>query len=133
MGVENAEDLFGFQVKARRKTLGLPYSPLNDACAALTTFPSANTYHLRGIPKGDYQRTRGRHSQQVVPRGKIMGFNRFDKVKYLGKELFIKMRMSTGYFKLADINNKDTPKVIVGRKLRLLGRRGSIPDPFSWS
>jgi len=123
--VEKSEDVYGFQVKAKRNALELSYSPLNDACAALNVKPSTNVYGIRCIPRGDYQRTRGRHSQQVVPKGKIMGFNRFDKVRYLGKALFIKMRMSTGYFKLTDINNKDIPKVILGRKLKLLGRRRS--------
>ena len=123
--VRNSEDIYGFQVKAKRKVLGLGYSPLNDACSSLGVIPASNTYWLRCVAKGDYQRTHGRHSQQVLPRGKILGFNRFDKVSYLGTELFIKMRMSTGYFKLTDINNVDTPKVIAGRKLKLLGRRKS--------
>ena len=133
--VRNSEDIYGFQVKTRRKMLGLEYSPINDACSSLGVIPANNTYRLRCVAKGDYQRTHGRHSQQVLPRGKILGFNRFDKVSYLGRGLFIKMRMSTGYFKLTDINNVDTPKVIAGRKLKLLGRRKSclisltVPTP----
>ena len=38
-----------------------------------------------------------------IPTGKIQGFRKFDKVKYLGKEYFIKGRMSTGYAVLMDI------------------------------
>lgn len=39
--------------------------------------------------------------------GKIQGFRRFDKVKYFGKEYFIKGRMSSGFAVLMDIfNNK---------------------------
>jgi len=34
---------------------------------------------------------------------KIRGFRKFDKVKYQGKEYFIKGRMSTGYAILMDI------------------------------
>jgi hypothetical protein len=37
---------------------------------------------------------------------KIQGFRKFDKVKYLGKEYFIKGRMSTGYAILIDIEGK---------------------------
>lgn len=54
-----------------------------------------------------------------------MGFNRYDKVEYQNNTYFIKMRMSTGYFKLVDIHNQEVPKVIAGRKLKLLSRRTS--------
>ena len=35
---------------------------------------------------------------------KILGFKKFDKMKYLGKEYFIKGRMSTGYAVLMDVD-----------------------------
>jgi hypothetical protein len=39
-----------------------------------------------------------------MPVRKIQGFRKFDKVKYLGKEYFIKARMSTGYCELMTLN-----------------------------
>jgi hypothetical protein len=54
-------------------------------------------------------------SEQKIPTGKIQGFRKFDKVKYMGSEYFIKGRMSTGYAILMDIegnkvNLKPIPK-----------------------
>ena len=57
------------------------------------------------VAKGDYQRTKGVRSQQKLPKGKICGFKKFDKVLYLGNEYFIKGRMSKGsYAVLMDID-----------------------------
>jgi hypothetical protein len=65
------------------------------------------------VPDGDYQQTKGVRSEQRIPTGKIMGFRKFDKVRYLGVEYFIKGRMSTGYAILMDISgNKPTLKPI---------------------
>ena len=36
--------------------------------------------------------------------GKICGFKKFDEIIYLGKEYFIKGRMSSGHATLMDIN-----------------------------
>ena len=105
--VKHSEDIFGFQVKARRKTLGLDYSPLNDACATLGVKPK-NSFTIKCVSKGDYQQTKGRHSQIKIPTGKLFGFRKFDKIKYQGKEAFIKGRYSAGgYTILMDIAGKD--------------------------
>ena len=55
------------------------------------------------MPYRDYQKTKGVRSEQKIPTDKIMGFRKFDKVKYLGKKYFIKGRMSSGYCILMDI------------------------------
>lgn len=57
----------------------------------------------RCLPAGDYQQTKGRHSEQRVTTGKIKGFRKFDKFRYQGQECFIKGRMSTGYAILMDL------------------------------
>jgi len=124
LDLANSENVYGFQAKVKRKLLGLEYSPSNDACAILEVTPQ-NTFLVKNVPKGDYQRTRGVRSQQKVPKNKIVGFNRYDKIEYENNIYFIKMRMSIGYFKLTDIYNREVPKVIAGRKLKLLGRRKS--------
>jgi hypothetical protein len=58
----------------------------------------------RCVPDGDYQQTKGKHSQQRIPTGKLGGFRKFDKVRYRGNEYFIKGRMATGYAILMDIH-----------------------------
>lgn len=40
-----------------------------------------------------------------LPTGKVLGFKRFDKVKYLREVCFIKARRSGGAFVLMDIDN----------------------------
>lgn len=40
-----------------------------------------------------------------LPTGKILGFKRFDKIRYLGEICFIKGRRSKGAFTLMDIDN----------------------------
>ncbi len=64
---------------------------------------------------GFVTKEQGKHSQQRIPTGKIAGFRKFDKVRYLGVEYFIKGRMSTGYAILMDLSGnklalKPTPK-----------------------
>ena len=65
-----------------------------------TTMPLAK----RCVPDGDYQQTKGKRSDQRIETGKIQGFRKFDKVRYQGKEYFIKGRMSTGYAILMNIH-----------------------------
>ncbi len=86
------------------------------------------------IAKGDYQQTKGVRSQQRIPTGKIQGFRKFDKVRYLGNEYFIKGRMSTGYAILMDIEgNKidfsDAPK---GMKTPKMANMTRVSGRKSW-
>ena len=55
------------------------------------------------IPKGDFQRTKGIRSEKIIPKGKIDGFKKYDKVRYFGNEYFVKGRMTTGYIQLMNI------------------------------
>ena len=75
-------------------------------------------YLKKSVSQGDYQQTKGIRSEQPITTGKICGFRKFDKVKYLGKEYFIKGRMSTGYAILMDIdgNKADFSKMPKGFK-----------------
>ena len=80
-------------------------------------------YKKKCIPDGDFQQTKGIRSEQPIETGKIEGFRKFDKVRYLGKEYFIKGRMSSGYAILMDISGKkvdfsDAPKGYKTPKLR---------------
>lgn len=106
----NAIETFGFITKEHRQLMGLPKEHYMDAVAIAsqgnnTMFEINSVLFKKCVSKGDYQQTKGIRSEQYIPTGKINGFRKFDKVKYLGKEYFIKGRMSTGYVILMDINS----------------------------
>ncbi len=79
------------------------------------------------VSDGDYQLYKGIRSEQKIPSGKICGFRKFDKVEYLGKEYFIKGRMSTGYAVLMDIfgNKVDLKPIPKLTKMKRIGARKS--------
>ena len=103
-----AEETFGFVTKEHRQVAGLPKEHCFDATMIATRgimphFQTSRVLVKKCIPDGDYQQTKGRHSEQRLTTGKIRGFRKFDKVRYLGQEYFIKGRMATGYAILMDI------------------------------
>lgn len=105
----NAEETFGYITKEHRQIMGLSKEHYIDAVAIASQgnqvkFKTKCVVLKKCVSKGDYQQTKGVRSQQKIPTGKIQGFRKFDKVKYLGKEYFIKGRMSSGYALLMDIN-----------------------------
>lgn len=120
----DAEETFGYITKEHRYLMSLPKAHYLDAVAIASLDNIRNnglisvqfqTYLLRKkcISKGDYQQTKGIRSERSIQTGKIMGFRKFDKVKYMGNEYFIKGRMSTGYAILMDITgNKISLKPI---------------------
>ena len=105
----NAIETFGFITKANRENLNLPKDHFIDACVIASGgkifTPNYMIYQKRRVAKGDYQLTKGIRGEQKIPVGKIQGFRKFDKVKYFGKEYFIKGRMSSGFAVLMDIFN----------------------------
>ena len=106
-----AEETFGFITKEHRQLLELEKTHCIDAVVIASEgnkfqFKVKDILYKKCIADGDYQQTKGIRSEQKIPTGKINGFRKFDKVKYLGKEYFIKGRMSTGYVILMDIEGK---------------------------
>ena len=107
----DAIETLGFVTKTNLENLCLSKSHYIDACVIASggkIFEFNDTiYQKRRVPKGDYQLTKGVRGEQKIPIGKIQDFRKFDKVKYFGKEYFIKGRMSSGFAILMDIfNNK---------------------------
>jgi len=105
------EETFGYITKENRNSLGLPKEHCYDAVAIASQgnpihFISNEVILKKCVSDGDFQQTKGIRSEQKIPTGKIQGFRKFDKVKYLGKEYFIKGRMSIGYAILMDIDGK---------------------------
>lgn len=102
-----AIETFGYVTKANRQALKVDKEHYYDACVIATqgkTFQVKTVlFQKKCIPDGDFQKTKGIRSEQPITTRKIRGFRKFDKVKYLGKEYFIKGRMSIGYSVLMDI------------------------------
>lgn len=122
-----AEETFGFVTKEHRQLMGLPKEHYMDAVAIASQgrqikFSINNLIKKKCVSDGDYQQTKGVRSEQRIPTCKIHGFRKFDKVRYLGKEYFIKGRMSSGFCVLMDIDGKkiefiDAPKGMKTAKL----------------
>ena len=117
-----AIETFGFVTKENRNHLNLPKNHYIDACVIASSGKefelNDEIFYKRRVAKGDYQLTKGVRGEQRIPTGKIQGFRKFDKVRYFGKEYFIKGRMSSGFAFLMDIfNNKiDFSSMPKGRK-----------------
>lgn len=127
-----AIETFGYITKANRLKLGVDKEHFYDACVIATHGNKfsvrCNLYKKKCVSDGDFQQTKGVCSEQRIPTCKIQGFRKFDKVRYFGKEYFIKGRLSTGYAILMDIdgNKSDfsympkgfkTPKIINLKRL----------------
>lgn len=135
----NVEETFGFITKENRQALSLPKEHYIDAVVIASrgnniTFKTNIILLKKCVSDGDYQQTKGVRSEQRIPTCKINGFRKFDKVKYLGKEYFIKGRMSSGYAILMDIhgnkvNFTDAPKGMKTPKLKNMKR---IASRKSW-
>ena len=106
----DAVETFGFVTKENRNNLNLPKGHFIDACVIASGGKKFELndiiYQKRRVAKGDYQLFKGVRGQQKIPVGKIQGFRKFDKVKYLKHEYFIKGRMSSGLSVLMNIFNK---------------------------
>ena len=132
-----AIETFGFVTKANRQLLNIGKAHYLDACVIATQGKpfslKGNFYKKKCVPCGDFQKTKGIRSELPITTEKILGFRKFDKVRYLGKDYFIKGRMSSGYAFLMDIEGNKidfsnmpsgfkTPKL---KKLRRLAARSS--------
>ena len=106
----DAIETFGYVTKVNRLLLGVEKEHFYDACVVATQGKSfvikCKLYKKKCVSTGDFQKTKGVRSEQPIVTDKICGFRKFDKVKYFGKNYFIKGRMSTGYAVLMDIDGK---------------------------
>ena len=107
----NAEVTYGFITKEMRRVFGLEKSHMIDACCIASRGSefhneNSNRYKKKCVAKGDYTRTGVSGGKfGILPKGKIVGFRRYDKVFYNSKEYFIAGRMSIGKVYLIDIDN----------------------------
>jgi hypothetical protein len=127
-----ASETWGFVTKEHRFLAGLPKEHIFDAAIIATrgkkpTFHTTTVVEKKCIPGGEYQQTKGVRSEQRIPAGKIAGFRKFDKVRYLGQEYFIKGRMATGYAILMDSsrNKVDLKPIPKFEKMKRVSARSS--------
>lgn len=107
----DVELTYGFITKEVRRVFGLEKSHMVDACCIASRgsefhTENSNRYKKKCVATGDYARTGVFGGKFIVlPKGKIAGFKRYDKVFYSNKEYFVAGRMSSGYIYLIDIDN----------------------------
>lgn len=133
-----AIETFGYITKANRLALGIDKEHYYDACVIATGGKSFNIkcslMKKKCVADGDFRRTQGIRSERKIPTKKILGFRKFDKVKYLGKEYFIKGRRAQGYAELMDIkgNNIDFSFMPKGRKTPKMKNMIRLEARKSW-
>lgn len=105
----DAIETFGFVTKENRNNLNLPKEHFVDACVIASggkKFEQSNwLFKKRRVAKQNRKLCKGVRGEIKLSTGKILGFKRFDKVKYLKEICFIKGRRSGGFFTLMDIDN----------------------------
>lgn len=116
----NAIETFGFVTKANRENLGIGKEHYLDACViasgGLEFEPSDALYIKKCVSKQDRQLCKGIRGEKKIPTGKVFCFKKFDKVRYLGKECFIKGRRSSGAFVLMSIDGNSIDFRNIGGK-----------------
>lgn len=115
-----AIETFGFVTKENRNHLSLPKGHYIDACVIASggnSFEfSSEIFYKRRVAKQNRQMCKGIRGEKKIPLGKIFGFRKFDKVKYLGQECFVKARRNSGAFVLMGIYGKNIDLREVGGK-----------------
>ena len=105
----NAIETFGFVTSENRNHLQLEKDHYIDACVIASgglEFKELDViYRKRRVPQQDRILTKGIRGERRLPTGKVHGFKRYDKVKYLGRVCFVKGRRTKGDFVLMDIDN----------------------------
>ena len=104
-----AIETFGFVTSENRNHLKLEKDHYIDACVIASgglEFKELDViYRKRRVSKQDRILTKGTRDEKKLQTGKVHGFKRYDKVKYLGETYFVKGRRIKGGFVLMNINN----------------------------
>jgi len=113
---------FGYITKyVREQVLKLPKSHYNDAVAIASDcspVKSSNTvFYKRHVSSGDYQQTKGPHSNIRIPTGKLFGLRKFDLIDTVKGSGYISGKRSTGYFAIQDIHKKTVHTAVNVKKL----------------
>jgi 5-methylcytosine-specific restriction endonuclease McrA len=135
-GAEQVAVTYGYETKYQRiQVLGLLKSHTNDAVAIACASgevvkPLPLLYQLRCVPRGNYQRYNGKHSEHKVwaPR-RVKGWKRYELVEAKGQIGYIGGRRLKGSFVLKDVSSGKTILEVTPSKLHRLARcrHGWIP------
>jgi 5-methylcytosine-specific restriction endonuclease McrA len=105
----NAIETFGFVTAENRNHLQLEKDHYIDACVIASgglEFKELDViYRKRRVSVQDRVLTDGIRDEKKLPTGKVHGFKKYDKVKYLGEICFVKGRRNSGAFVLMNIDN----------------------------
>ena len=105
----DAIETFGFVTSENRNHLELKKDHYIDACViasgGLEFEPSDTIYRKRCVPVQNRCLSQGSRGERRLPKGKVHGFKRYDKVRYFGIVCFINSRRIKGDFILMDIKN----------------------------
>ena len=105
-----AIETIGFVTKTNRENLNLSKEHFIDACVIASggkKFKTLNQlFKKRRVPRQNRQLCKGVRGEKKIPTGKIHGFRRYDKVKYLNEICFVKGRRNSGGFVLMGVDNK---------------------------
>jgi 5-methylcytosine-specific restriction endonuclease McrA len=120
---------YGFETKYQRiQVLNLPKAHAYDAVAIACAVgevvnPLTMMYHLRCVPRGNYQRYKGSRSEQKIwaPR-KVKGWKLYELVETKGQIGYIGERRLTGSFAIKDVRSGKTLAEVTPRKLVRLAR-----------
>ena len=118
-----AIETFGYVTKANREALGLEKDHYIDACIIASGGQliklNNDIFFKKCVAKQNRSMRKGVRGEKAIPLGKILGFKKFDKVKYFDQECFIKARRSSGNFVLMDIFNNNLDFKSIGGKSNL--------------
>lgn len=141
-----AIETFGYVTKANREALKLEKDHYIDAVVIASGGKpielNTEIFYKKCINHQSRSMRKGIRGEKNIPLCKIHGFKKFDKVKYLGQECFVKGRRTNGNFVLMNIFNntldfratggKANPSYkeiqrIGARKSTLIERKDAIP------
>ncbi len=140
------EETFGYETKYKREQiLQLPKSHANDAVAICCEDGekvrlSEVLYLKRHVAAGDYQQTKGAHSEKRIPTGKVFGLRKHDRVRTAKGTGFVKGKRSTGFFALetiegetltASVNVKQATTRLAARTTTLIQRKERASSPLA--
>lgn len=120
---------YGYETAYKHiQILGLAKSHANDAVAIACEIgevvtPAKWVYHLRCLPRGQYQQRNGLHSEHTcwAPR-KVQGFKLYERVRAKGVVGYIAGRRQKGAFVIKDLTSQKKLLEVVPRKLERVVR-----------
>lgn len=103
-------ETYGYETKFKREqVLELDKTHANDAIAICCeegqyVKSMGYMYKKRHVSSGDYQQTKGRHSQMCIPTGKLFGLRKYDYIKTVKGFGYVKGKRSSGFFAIGNID-----------------------------